>query len=102
VNLAPASIRANTRPTGASKNTVTRLLIDAGYACGEYSTKSCPRSTIPVLAVHPKAAVLVLPSFLLKAVAIELQGAAVLCNGSHDVLRYAAGDICLNFERDLH
>lgn len=30
------SIRAITRLTGASKNTVIRLLIDAGRACGEY------------------------------------------------------------------
>jgi len=30
------SIRAVTRLTGASKNTVTKLLVDAGKACAEY------------------------------------------------------------------
>lgn len=33
------SIRAVTRLTGASKNTVVRLLIDAGRACGEYQDR---------------------------------------------------------------
>jgi IS1 family transposase len=33
------SIRAITRLTGASKNTVARLLIDAGRACGEYQDR---------------------------------------------------------------
>jgi IS1 family transposase len=33
------SIRAITRLTGASKNTVVRLLIDAGRACGEYQDR---------------------------------------------------------------
>jgi len=42
------SIRAVTRLTGASKNTVVRLLIDAGRACGEYQDRvlrnlSCKR-----------------------------------------------------------
>ena len=31
-----SSIRAVTRLTGASKNTVTKLLIDAGKACAAY------------------------------------------------------------------
>jgi IS30 family transposase len=30
-----SSIRAVTRLTGASKNTVTKLLVDAGKACSE-------------------------------------------------------------------
>jgi IS1 family transposase len=34
------SIRAVTRLTGASKNTVIRLLIDAGRACGEYQDRT--------------------------------------------------------------
>ncbi len=33
------SIRATTRLTAASKNTVTKLLIDAGQACSEYQDK---------------------------------------------------------------
>jgi IS1 family transposase len=33
------SIRAITRLTGASKNTVIRLLVDAGRACGEYQDR---------------------------------------------------------------
>jgi IS1 family transposase len=33
------SIRAVTRLTGASKNTVTKLLVDAGKACAEYQDK---------------------------------------------------------------
>jgi hypothetical protein len=33
------SIRAITRLTGASKNTVVRLLVDAGRACGEYQDR---------------------------------------------------------------
>src|SRR6185437_4823070 len=31
-----SSIRAVTRLTGASKNTVTKLLVDAGKACSDY------------------------------------------------------------------
>jgi IS1 family transposase len=34
------SIRAITRLTGASKNTVVRLLVDAGRACGEYQDRA--------------------------------------------------------------
>jgi IS1 family transposase len=34
------SIRAVTRLTGASKNTVTKLLVDAGKACAEYQDKA--------------------------------------------------------------
>ena len=34
------SIRAVTRLTGASKNTVTKLLIDAGKACADYQDKA--------------------------------------------------------------
>ena len=34
------SIRAVTRLTGASKNTVTKLLIDAGKACADYQNKA--------------------------------------------------------------
>jgi transposase-like protein len=34
------SIRAITRLTGASKNTVIRLLVDAGRACGEYQDRA--------------------------------------------------------------
>src|SRR3954447_22876651 len=30
------SIRATTRITGAAKNTVTKLLVDLGFACSEY------------------------------------------------------------------
>ena len=33
------SIRATTRITGASKNTVTKLLVDVGQACSEYQDK---------------------------------------------------------------
>jgi IS1 family transposase len=35
-----SSIRAITRLTGASKNTVVRLLVDAGRACGEYQDRT--------------------------------------------------------------
>ena len=31
-----SSIRAVTRLTGASKNTVTKLVVDAGHACAAY------------------------------------------------------------------
>ena len=34
------SIRAITRLTGVSKNTVTKLLVDAGHACSEYQDKA--------------------------------------------------------------
>ncbi len=34
------SIRATTRLTGASKNTVTKLLVDIGRACSEYQDKA--------------------------------------------------------------
>ncbi len=34
------SIRATTRLTGASKNTVAKLLVDAGQACAEYQDKA--------------------------------------------------------------
>ena len=33
------SIRAVTRLTGASKNTVTKLVVDAGHACTEYQDR---------------------------------------------------------------
>src|SRR5580704_3648366 len=33
------SIRAATRLTGASKNTVTKLVVDAGHACTEYQDR---------------------------------------------------------------
>src|ERR1700674_6078553 len=35
-----SSIRAITRLTGASKNTVTKLLVDAGKACSEYQDQA--------------------------------------------------------------
>jgi IS1 family transposase len=35
-----SSIRAVTRLTGASKNTVTKLMVDAGKACAEYHDKT--------------------------------------------------------------
>src|SRR5580658_162605 len=35
-----SSIRAIERLTGASKHTITRLLIDAGRACGEYQDRA--------------------------------------------------------------
>jgi hypothetical protein len=34
------SIRAVTRLTGASKNTVAKLLVDAGHACAAYQDKT--------------------------------------------------------------
>src|SRR5688572_14838887 len=34
------SIRATVRMTGASKNTVTKLLVDLGRACTEYQDKA--------------------------------------------------------------
>jgi hypothetical protein len=34
------SIRATSRLTGASKNTVTKLLVDVGRACSEYQDKA--------------------------------------------------------------
>lgn len=34
-----SSIRALTRLTGASKNTVTKLVVDAGHACTEYQDR---------------------------------------------------------------
>src|ERR1700754_3689151 len=34
------SIRAVTRLTGASKNTVAKLLVDAGHACAAYQDKA--------------------------------------------------------------
>ena len=43
------AIRAVTRLTGASKNTVTKLLIDAGKACEAY--------TSPTSATSPRSAV---------------------------------------------
>ncbi len=35
-----SSIRAVTRLTGASKNTVTKLMIDAGKACADYHDRT--------------------------------------------------------------
>src|SRR5690348_1253186 len=34
------SIRATCRMTGASKNTVTKLLVDLGYACGAHHDRT--------------------------------------------------------------
>ena len=34
------SIRATSRMTGASKNTITKLLIDVGRACSEYQDQA--------------------------------------------------------------
>ena len=38
------SLRAVTRITGVSINTVTKLLIDAGQACSDYQDKALPAS----------------------------------------------------------
>src|ERR1700690_734396 len=45
------SIRAVTRLTGASKNTVTKLVVDAGHACTEYQARglgNLPRKRVQV------------------------------------------------------
>ena len=45
------SIRAITRLSGASKNTVTKLLIDAGRACAEYQDKALRGLTCKLIQV---------------------------------------------------
>jgi IS1 family transposase len=45
------SIRAVTRLTGASKNTVTKLLVDAGKACADYQDKALRNLTCKKLQV---------------------------------------------------
>jgi hypothetical protein len=47
------SIRATCRMTGASKNTVTKLLVDLGYACGAYARATLEGVTVPSVMTPP-------------------------------------------------
>jgi uncharacterized protein YerC len=52
-----SSIRAVTRLTGASKNTVTKLVVDAGRACLDYQNRAfvnltCKRIQVDELVVR--------------------------------------------------
>ena len=46
------AIRAITRVTGASKNTIAKLLADAGRACAEYQDRRVARTALQARAAR--------------------------------------------------